>query len=560
MLKSTLSAASLALALATSSPAQSTCHEGIVGSGSRARRIVVESAGTGAMTLHVFTRPTRQMPLTERAAGVWAAGDTTVLSAPGTRTPATLEIRNAGDTVRAALEPVTPMQLPSATAGSWTAFVDPAGVIRLVANISSLPCGAITGRLDSPDQGQRDLPFTAARITRDSVTIGASYLDLEIAIPVARTDVRQSRLTQHGVVSFVEFRRGDAGQLRRPQEPRRPFPYNEREVRFAGRSSVPLAGTLTVPEGRGPHPAVVLISGSGAQDRDETVAGHKPFLVLADHLTRQGYAVLRFDDRPNAIRMTLDDRANDVKGAIAFLRNQADIDARRIGLLGHSEGGVVAPMITRADRDIAFLIMLGAPAVSGHQVLEAQSTAMLRATGLNEPDIRIDSLIRSTVFDVLRMNPPDAAIAQRVDSAVARWMRGLDPVDRKRADAWFAARTAARDSAAIALWTSPWFKSLFHHDPAPLLRGTDVPLLALYGSLDLQIPPAASLAALQRHFAGSRRRLLTAELLTGVNHMLQPAQSGTMDEYRTIEQTIAERVFSVLDSWLQRHVPINRSR
>ena len=546
--------------LAAPLSAQPSCFEGVLRSGALARRVVVESAGADRALLHLFTRPARQLTLLRRADGVWGAGDT--LLTPGSNgEPATLEIRSARDTVLAALRAVAPMAEPQDAYGVWTAFVDPAAVIRLVVNISSLACGSVIGSFDSPDQGQRDLPFTSVLVTRDSLILAASYLDLAVALPLTGSDARRSRMTQRGVSAIVEFHRGEASRLRRPQEPQRPFPYEERNVRFAGHSAaLQLSGTLTVPAGRGPYPAVVLISGSGAQDRDETVAGHKPFLVLADHLTRQGYAVLRFDDRPNAIQMTLDERASDVAGAVGFLRKQAEIDARRIGLLGHSEGGVVAPIVSDTDRDIAFLIMLGAPAVAGHEALQAQATTMLRATGRNEPEVLIDSLIRATVFDVLRKNPPDAAIAERVDSAVARRLRGLGTADRERADAWLAGRSPARDSAAIVLWTSRWFKSLFQHDPAPLLRRIEVPLLALYGSLDLQVPPTPNLAALERHFIGPRRRLLTAELLPGINHMLQPARTGSMDEYRRIEQTIAERVFAVLDAWLHRHVPLSRSQ
>jgi uncharacterized protein len=553
-----LSVGSLVITTAAAAPAQSTCFDGVLGDGARARRVVVQSAGQDRALLHLFTRPARQVTLVQRADGVFAAGDSALLTSNNNGEPASLEVRRSLDTVIATLQRVASMPTPGAT-GEWTAAIGPGGVIRLVANISSLACGAVVGTFDSPDQGQRDLPFTSIRITRDSLIIAASYLDLEVALPFVGGDIRRSRMTQRGVDTMVEFRRGEASRVRRPQEPQRPFPYDERDVRFAGYSSrVQLSGTLTVPAGRGPHPAVVLISGSGAQDRDETIAGHKPFLVLADHLTRRGYAVLRFDDRPNAIQMTLEERANDVSSAVEFLQKQADIDFRRIGLIGHSEGGVVAPMVARAQ-NVAFLVLLGAPAVVGHQLFEAQATTMLRATGVNELEVRVDSLIRATVFDVLRTNPPDAAIAQRVDSAVALRLRGFGTADRGRADAWLAARSPAQDSAAIALWTSPWFKSLFHHDPAPLLRSMAVPVLAMYGSLDLQVPPTTSLSALERHFSGPRRNLLTAELLPGINHMMQPARSGSMDEYRTIEQTIAERVFVVLDAWLNRHVPLSRS-
>jgi pimeloyl-ACP methyl ester carboxylesterase len=305
---------------------------------------------------------------------------------------------------------------------------------------------------------------------------------------------------------------------------------------------------------------VVLISGSGAQDRDETVAGHKPFLVLSDHLTRRGYAVLRFDDRSTGMQTTLDQTADDVEGAVAHLRSLSEIDATRIGLLGHSEGGYVAPLIASRDRRIAALILLGAPAVSGHDVFLAQSSAMLRASGAAEDEVRVDSLIRATVFAVMRRSPADTGLARLVDSATAHLVQRLSPDDRKRADTWFGARTPAQDSSAFMLWRSPWFKSLLRHDAEGVLGAVDLPVLAIYGTFDLQVPASPNVAALERVFRARNSSRLTTRLLPGVNHMMQPATSGAMDQYRLIEQTIAEPVLAALDAWLAKHMPVASAR
>lgn len=534
------------------------CAEGVVGSGPRARRVVVEQLGRGgATTLHLFTRPVRQVVLHQVSDSQLVAGDSVALGLVDQR-PQSVVIRTGRDTLRATLTAVQAPPSRRDVVGEWTAAIGPGGVLRLVARIGELSCGAVSGAFDSPDQGQRDLPFTGARFRGDSIVIAASYLDLEVALPISGGDVREARLTQAGSETRVSFARGAASALRRPQEPQRPFPYVEREVRFTSRSAAaPLVGTLTLPQGRGPHPGVVLVSGSGAQDRDETVAGHKPFLVLSDHLTRQGYAVLRFDDRPNALQTTLEQTADDVEGAVAYLRSLGEIDAARIGLLGHSEGGFVAPLVATRDRRIAFLILLGAPVISGHDIFQAQASTMLRASGAAEDDVRVDSLIRATVFAVMRQKPADAMLATLVDSAVMQLVRRLPPDDRKRADAWLGARTPTQDSTALTLWKSPWFKSLFHHDAEQVLRGVDVPVLALYGMLDLQVPAAPNLSALERVFGATNPARLTTQVLPGVNHMMQPATSGAMDQYRLIEQTIAQPVLAALDSWFRQHVRVS---
>ena len=554
-------AATVAWSLAASTPAMSQqCTEGVVGSGPRARRVVVEQLGRNAATVHLFTRPPRLLTLSPLSDSQLVAGDSALVQLVDQR-PRSVLVRTVRDTLRATLTPVQPPPAARDIVGEWTAPIGPGGVIRLVARIAELPCGAVSGVFDSPDQGQRDLPFTAARFVGDSIVLAASYLDVEVALPISGGEVRGARMRQGGSETPVSFTRGTASALRRPQEPQRPFPYIEREVRFTSRSLTgSLAGTLTLPRGRGPHPAVVLISGSGAQDRDETVAGHKPFLVLSDHLTRRGYAVLRFDDRPNAIQTTLERTADDVEGAVEFLRSLGDIDAARIGLLGHSEGGYVAPLVATRDRRIAFLILLGAPVISGHDIFQAQATTMLRASGVANDEVRIDSLIRATVFAVMRRKPADTMLAALVDSATMHLVSGLPPDDRKRADAWFGARTPAQDSSALTLWTSPWFKSLFHHDAEQVLRAVDVPVLAVYGSLDLQVPAAPNVVVLERMFRGKDPSRLTMRVLNGVNHMMQPATSGAMDQYRLIQQTIAETVLVELDAWFTRHVPLRTAR
>ena len=350
--------------------------------------------------------------------------------------------------------------------------------------------------------------------------------------------------------------------VRRPQEPRPPYPYEERAAQYdSGSPGIRLAGTLTVPRGPGPHPALVLVSGSGAQDRDERVAGHRPFLVLADYLTRRGYAVLRVDDRGvggsggDVLRAGLYDGANDVSAGVEWLRGQPGIDPERVGVLGHSEGGYVAPMVAARDARVGFVVLLGAPATRGRDLFLAQRSALSVAAGDPEDARLLDLELLERIFEVLDSRPPDAELETRVEAAVTSWLASLPEPRRAAAQAVLAARTPEQDAASVELWRTTWFQSLYHHDPLPSLAGTRVPVLAVYGELDLQVPPGLNAPALQAALGAGGDRLLTLVRLPGVNHMMQRAKTGRIEEYAEIEETIAPDVLQAIGEFLARVAP-----
>ncbi len=490
-------------------------------------------------------------------------GSTRIALGEGNTSPVGLTTLTTRDTTHAELRASVVDSKGSGVLGEWVTAVGPGGVIRLVMRLSRGPCGHIIGVFDSPDQGQKDLPLTGARVAGDSAVIEAAYMGLRIALPIAGGDSRTGMLAQNGVTSGVVFQRGVSARLERPQEPARPFPYAEHEVRYSSWApGLRLAGTLTVPSGLGPHPAIVFISGSGAQDRDETVAGHRPFLVLADHLTRRGFAVLRTDDRgvggtPGTPMQTgLNDVADDVRGALDFLRARTDIDQSRIGLLGHSEGGYVAPVVAADDPSIAFLLLLGGRSVSGRDVLTAQRAALSRASGDSAAELRVDSLLIASVFAVIDRRPDDDRLGALVDSAFAARFATLTTGERRIAERQFGERTAAQDTVSIKLWKSRWFKSLYHHDPAPFLTRVRAPIFALIGELDLQVPVDQSIARFEALFAGARRDQLTLHRMPGINHMLQQGKTGRMEEYMEITETIAPEVLRSIDLWLARIAPV----
>lgn len=548
------------------------CYEGILGTDQQARRIIV-SRTADSTRLTFYGRPSRTVALSAwaDASGVerWQSptagatrytvtfdGDSAVLASVSATRSATGVLRRAP-----ALAGL------SALDGAWDTEVGPGGLLRLSIRFRSDACALVVGTLDSPDQGQRDLPLTDVSTDGDSITIAARYLGLRIRVAhpavwddVARDGLRGS-FEQNGAVQALTLRRRtSAWPSARPQEPVGPLPYAVRDVRFPSKTSgVQLHGTLTLPTERGPHPAVVLISGSGAQDRDESIAGHRPFLVLADHLTRHGFAVLRTDDRGfgntghDMLALRLDDLVDDVWGALAFLRAQPEIDHERIGLLGHSEGGFLAAVVSARDTAVRFVVLLAGPAVPGRTLLLSQRAALMRASGASASVVGIDSALLQTVFDVIAQRPASTDLAPMVDSAVARWLRGLSAPERATAVSLLQQRSASQDSASIALWNSPWFRSFFFHEPAAALAAMQRPILAIFGALDLQVPPEPNAEALRRAFSGVRERLLSQRTFPGLNHLMQPARTGLLEEYRMIETTIAPVVLTEITTWMVRH-------
>lgn len=342
----------------------------------------------------------------------------------------------------------------------------------------------------------------------------------------------------------------------RPQEPKPPFPYASREARYTSADGTALAGTLTIPAGPGPHPAVVLITGTGAQDRDETIVRHKPFWVLADHLSRRGVAVLRVDDRGvggsggDTSATDLDGKVADALAGVAWLRTQPELDPTRIGLVGHSEGGVIAPMAaSRADvtPPIAFVVLLAAPGMSGREISLRQIEEILKAQGAT-PEVMKRALAGQRALLAAQARTADHAELRKAVAAQLDGMAGLLS-DADRVAVTGAAREQAL-TAGVAQLASPASRSFSRTDPAPYLAEVRCPVLALGGSLDLQVPAAENLAliaaALQR---GGNRDVEVVELPT-LNHLFQPAYRGLVEEYGVIEATFDVAALDRVSSWL----------
>jgi pimeloyl-ACP methyl ester carboxylesterase len=309
---------------------------------------------------------------------------------------------------------------------------------------------------------------------------------------------------------------------------------------------VRLAGTLTIPRGRGPFPAVVLISGSGPQDRDETLAGHKPFLVLSDYLTRRGIAVLRYDDRGTArstgdhAAATSQDLARDAEAALRFLAARREVARGKAGLIGHSEGGLIAPMIAR---QAGFVVLLAAPAQRGDTLLLGQAAAIMRAGGATDEAIRAANRQQEQIFAIIARGGDSATVRQRVR---ASFLAGLTPEER----ASMGSMEVLPPGVEAAL--TPWFRFYLSYDPKPSLRRLTVPALALNGSMDTQVIARDNLPILENLLRAAGNRDFRVVELPGLNHLFQTAPTGAPPEYVQIPETFAPSALQLIGDWILR--------
>lgn len=346
-------------------------------------------------------------------------------------------------------------------------------------------------------------------------------------------------------ISGLFFKPATDTTQNRPQNPKKPYPYHEEEVTYKSvEYGIKLAGTLTFPESGGPFPAVVLISGSGAQNRDEEIMGHKPFLVLADYLTRQGIAVLRYDDRGvggssiGPLNATTENFAQDVLGGVSYLKSRKEIDPEQVGLIGHSEGGIIAPMVAAGSPDIAFIVMMAGTGVIGEEILKLQAELMMRVNGTSEGLIKENARAQKVMFDIIKSTTDIETAKEKVREALS----DMNPMIRNAAQ------------AQIGSTMSPWMRYFITYDPQTALQKIKCPVLALNGEKDLQVSPGQNLPEIEKALiAGKNRDFKTIEL-PGLNHLFQTCKTGSVSEYAQIEETVSPNVLELIASWILEHV------
>jgi len=440
-----------------------------------------------------------------------------------------------------------PAQSP--LAGDWSGTLEAQGQkLRLALHVTQASNGGLHATFDSIDQGAFGLPVDEIRLDLNLVKFslnaaGATY---------------QGRLTgetivgefhQHGLPLLLTFHRGVVAPPKRPQNPVPPCPYISEDAEFENRAAhITLSGTFTIPhEPPGgakarKSPAVVLISGSGPNARDEDVAGHKPFLVLADYLTRHGFAVLRYDKRGigkskgNFQTATSVDFASDASAAVDYLLSRTDVDHRRIGLVGHSEGGILAPLVAAERKDIAFVVMMAGTGVPGERIVMAQTDSMSRVEGMSAADLARQHKRVARVVEILEAEPSIPAAAEKIHGEL-----GYSPeVDK------------------MLLFNTAHSRFFLKYDPEPTLEKLRMPVLALIGELDCQVEPEENLAAITAALKKGGNDKSTVQRLPKLNHLFQTARTGAVSEYAQIEETIAPLALDTITQWIRRQTGLEK--
>jgi uncharacterized protein len=432
---------------------------------------------------------------------------------------------------------------PSDIDGMWAGTLDTGTVkLRVVFHIVNTEDG-LTATLDSPDQGAKDIPANSVTRSGASLKIEANGIGgvFEGKITADRSSI-DGTWTQGGqAIPLVLKRSKDLSELeiRHPQNPVKPYPYREEEVAYDNKvQKITLAATLTIPQGKGPFPGVVLITGSGPQDRDETLLGHKPFLVLSDYLTRHGIAVLRADDRGVGkstgvfATATTADFATDAEAGVAYLETRAEVDPHKIGLIGHSEGGVIAPMVAARNKDVAFIVMMAGTGVPGDQVLVAQLEAIEMANGMSPDKAAKHAARQREIVQLIESEKDDAVLEKKLR-------------EKMSGDA-----TEAQVGMEIKQFTSLWFRYFLTYDPATALRKVTCPVLAINGSLDKQVLPDQNLPQIRKALQEAGNTHVEIDELPGLNHLFQTAKTGSPTEYAQIEETMSPVALEKMANWI----------
>lgn len=440
--------------------------------------------------------------------------------------------------------------------GAWYGTLTiPGGEVNLIFNLEKDGEG-YTATMDSPDQGATDIPATAV-FESPALTLTIPAANIEYKGKYENNQFTGT-FNQNGYSIPLNLSREavKAAKVNRPQEPVTPYPYYTEDVTFSNeKAGITLAGTLTMPKKEGNYPAVILITGSGPQNRDEEIMGHKPFLVLADHLTKNGIAVLRYDDRGigkskgKFAGATTSDFATDAEAAFNYLKTRKEINAKKIGLAGHSEGGTIAPMVAAENTDVAFIVMMAGTAIPGDENMMLQNYMLGKADGMPEEELTKLAKINRKIYDAIKAEEGAKTLKAQLAAIFNQDFKPLlisKGVPQEQVNQY--------TELQIQELASPWYTHFIKYNPGPAIEKVKCPILAINGSTDLQVAPKANLDAVKRATDKSGNKKVTVKELRGLNHLFQESSTGAVGEYETIEQTFAPSALNEISGWIVKQV------
>ena len=438
--------------------------------------------------------------------------------------------------------------------GSWLGRLNAGAVsLRIVFNLTRVEKDSLVATLDSPDQGAKNIKIGPVVLNGKEIQIKAPLMLAEYNGTIKNDTLIEGTFKQAGTSLPLTLTKLKAAfTLNRPQEPVPPFPYTSEDVTFRNdKFNITLAGTLTVPAGKGPFPAAILITGSGTQNRNEELFGHKPFLVIADYLTRNGIAVLRYDDRGagksqgNPVNSTTADFATDAEAALNFLKTRKEINQTAIGLIGHSEGGIIAPIVATSNPEISFVISLAGIGVRGEKITEWQARDIGRASGVDEKEIQKGIAANRKLLAVVKKESDDIKAEEKM---VALYRKILQKEDTSPEDIDKAVAILRKTSGSA---TYKWTRYYLTTNPADYWKKVKCPVLALNGDKDLQVAADENLNAIDKAVRSGGNPDVKTIKFPELNHLFQHCKTGLVSEYGEIEETFSPEVLRIMTAWIQ---------
>jgi fermentation-respiration switch protein FrsA (DUF1100 family) len=426
--------------------------------------------------------------------------------------------------------------------------------LRIALTFSESEDGTLSATMNSIDQSSGEIPMEKVIMKEDSVLVQHSGIGIEFEGVVDLASNTFDTEFRQGPGKFpILFNKVDSLPISaRPQEPKKPYPYKEEQVQYEHEAAgIKIAGTFTYPESGGPFPVVILLSGSGPQNRDEEIFGHKPFMVLADYLTRNGIAVLRSDDRGVGSTTgsfqgsTTRDFADDALAGVAYLKGRDEINPEWIGLSGHSEGGMMAPIAASKSNDIAFIVMMAGPGIAFSDIILFQKETGWKKMGVNDEGLELNRSWHDQVSEIASMDIDNAAVRGKV----MLLYKSLSEDEKSRLN-----KTPESVEAEIKHLTDPWWRYATKYDARATLMKVICPVLAINGSKDMQVTAKENLAAIEEALqSGGNGNYLVKEL-EGLNHLFQTADTGDETEYGKIEETFSPVAMKLIADWILQQV------